>query len=70
MSDKLKEFLKEGSACIFESCNISLENTPTLHAIILALFMYTCSDSAMPHLSCAAIGVCLLHSAASSVLLT
>ena len=30
----------------------SLENKPTSHTVSLALFMYTCSDSAMPLLSC------------------
>ena len=36
---------------IFESCDISLENTPTSHAVSPALFMY--SDSTMLILSCA-----------------
>ena len=42
------------SKCIFESYDISLKNTPTLHAVSLALFMYACSDSAML-LSCACL---------------
>ena len=29
-------------------CDISLENTPTSHAVSLALFMYKCIDSSMP----------------------
>ena len=32
---------------IFESYDISLENTSTSHAVSLALVMYACSDSAM-----------------------
>ena len=53
MGDELKELLKEGVG------DISLENiptsqteiSPTPHAVILALFMYACSDSAMSLLS-------------------
>ena len=65
--------LEEGDGHIFESCDISLENTPTSHAVSLALVICTCSDSAMPLLSCACLrnnsnGACL-PSAASSVLL-
>ena len=33
--------LKAGAERIFESCDISLENMPTLHAASLALFMHT-----------------------------
>ena len=38
---------------IFQSCDISLENTPTSHTVSLALVtcMGACSDSAMPLLS-------------------
>ena len=39
--------------CIFKSCDISLENTPTSNTVSLALFLYLCSDL----LSCA----CLLN---------
>ena len=53
MGDELKELLKEGGGDIFESCDISLENMPTSHAVSVALVIYTCSDSAMPLLSCA-----------------
>ena len=48
MSDKLKWVLKEGGGCIFESCDISLENKPTSHAVSVALVICACSDSAMP----------------------
>ena len=37
MGDELKWILKEGGGCIFESCDISLKNTPTSHAVSLAL---------------------------------
>ena len=37
--------LQIGVGRIIESCDI--ENTCTSHAVSLALFMYTCSDSAM-----------------------
>ena len=47
MGDELKELFKEGGGCIFESCDISLINTPTSHAVSLPIFMYACSDSAM-----------------------
>ena len=57
MGDELKWLLKEGGGRIFESCDISLENTPTTHAVSLALVICACSDSAMPLLSCA----CLLN---------
>ena len=33
---------------IFESCDISFKNTPSSYAVRLALFMYECSDSAIP----------------------
>ena len=53
MGNELKWILKKGDGRIFESCDISLKNTPTSpHAVSLALFMYTYSDSAMPLLSC------------------
>ena len=52
MGDELQWLLKEGGGCIFESCDISLENMPTSHAVSLALVVCTCSDSAMPLLSC------------------
>ena len=41
----------EGGRYIFKSCDISLENTLTSHAVSLALFVCACSDSAMPFLS-------------------
>ena len=37
MGDELKWLQIEGGGCIFKSCNISLENTPTSHAVSLAL---------------------------------
>ena len=57
-------WLLKGDGRIFESCDISLENTPTSHAVSLALVICTCSDSAMPLLSCACLhnnisGTCL-----------
>ena len=48
MGDELKWLLKEGGGRIFESCDISLENMPTSHAVSLACVICTCSDSAMP----------------------
>ena len=65
MGNELKWLSKEGGGgSTFESCDISLENTPTSHAVSLALAMYECSDSAMPlfHALAYAItvnGVCL-----------
>ena len=62
MGDELKELLKKGGECIFKSCDISLKNTPTLHAVSLPIFMYACSDSAMllfVPLLLTANGVCL-----------
>ena len=64
MGDELKWLLKEGGGRIFESCDISLENTPTSHAGSLALVTCACSDSSMPLLSWLAYaitanGVCL-----------
>ena len=64
MGDKLKWFLKEGGGYIFESCDISLENMPTSHAVSVALVICTCSGSAMPLLSCTCLcnnsnGACL-----------
>ena len=53
MSDGFKWLLKTGGGGIFESHDISLETTPNSHAVSLALFVYACSDSAMPLLSCA-----------------
>ena len=55
MGDELKWLLKEGGGRIFESCDISLENTLTSHAVSLALVICTWSDSAMPLLSCACL---------------
>ena len=55
MGDELKWVLKEGGGRIFESCDISLENTPTSHAVSLARIICACSDSAMPLLSCACL---------------
>ena len=49
--DELQWLLKEGGGLIFESCDISLENMPTSHAVSLALVICACSDSAMPLLS-------------------
>ena len=50
---------------IFESCDICLENTPTSHAVSLALFVYACSDSALLSLSCACLSeahrTCILN---------
>ena len=57
------KLIKKGVGVFFESCGISLENTPTSHAVSLALAMYTCSSFAMPLLSC----TCLLHATANSV---
>ena len=39
---------KEGGACIFESYDVCLKNTPASHTISMAVFVCTCSDSAMP----------------------
>ena len=44
MGDELKWLLKEGGGRTFESCDISLENTPTPHTVL-----FVCSDSAMPY---------------------
>ena len=62
----LSDSSKERDGSIFKSCDISLKNTPTSHAVGLGLFMYPCSDSAMPlchALACAVTenGVCLLN---------
>ena len=46
---------QRGGGCIFESCNISLENTPTSHTASLTQLMYTCCDFAMPLLSSACL---------------
>ena len=53
MGNELMWLLNEGGERIFESCDISLENMPTSHAVSLrlALVIWACSDSAMPHLS-------------------
>ena len=37
MGDELKWLLKEGGGHIFKSCDISLKNMPTSHAVSLAL---------------------------------
>ena len=50
----IKWLLKEGDGHIFESYDISFQNTPTSHAVSLALFMYACIDSAM-FLSCSCL---------------
>ena len=34
MGNKLKWLPKEGGGCIFESCDISLENMPTSHQLV------------------------------------
>ena len=61
MGNELKMAPQKRSGQIFE-------NVPTSHAVSLALFMYACSDSAIPLLSCACLwlpyaitanGVCL-----------
>ena len=53
MGDELRW---QGGERIFESCDISLEKTPTSHGVYsLALVMYACSDSAMLLLSCACL---------------
>ena len=57
MGDELKWLLKEGGGCIFENCDISLENTPTSHAVSLALFVWACSDSAICLLSALAYAI-------------
>ena len=47
---------KRGGGCIFESCDISLENMPMQsHTVSPALVICTCSDFAMPLLSCACL---------------
>ena len=52
---KQANWIEQKDGCIFESCDISLGNMPTSHAVSLALGMYSCSDSAMPPLSCACL---------------
>ena len=52
MGNELKWLPKKWDGCIFESCDIFLENTPTSHAVSLGLLTCTCSDSSMPLLSC------------------
>ena len=56
---------REVNGGIFESCDICLENTPTSHAVSLALFVYACSDSALLSLSCACLSeahsICILN---------
>ena len=64
MGDELKWLGKEGGGRIFESCDISLENTPISHAVSIALVICTCSDSPMSLLSCTCLcnnsnGACL-----------
>ena len=46
MVDELKWLLKGGH--IFESCDISLENTATSHTVSLAVVICACSDYTMP----------------------
>ena len=43
---------KKGCVGVFSSCDISLKNTPTSHAVGLALVICACRDSAKPLLSC------------------
>ena len=74
MGDELKWLLKEGDGRIFESCDISLENTPISHAvslfahvvILLCLFCH-----ALAYAITAMVHVCLrgAGAASSSVLL-
>ena len=52
MGNELKWLPKEQDGCIFASCDIFLENTPTSDAVSLALLTCTCSHSSMPLLSC------------------
>ena len=65
VGDELKWLLNEGGGCTFESCDISLGNTPTSHAVIsLAPVICACSDFSVPfcHERAYAItanGVCL-----------
>ena len=42
MGNEHKWLLKEGGRRIFENCDISLKNTPTSHAVSLALVMFAC----------------------------
>ena len=48
---ELKCLLKEVVGVFLTAVDISLENTPTSHAVSLALVIYACSDSAMLLLS-------------------
>ena len=45
--DDERLFKKRGGGCIFESYDVCLKNTPASHTISLAVFVCTCSDSAM-----------------------
>ena len=47
MGDKLKELLKK-EVGIFSRDVMFLKNTPTSHAVSLALFMYTFSSAMLP----------------------
>ena len=38
---------QKGVWAYFNSCDISLKNTPTSHTVSLALIAYVCSDSAI-----------------------
>ena len=58
MGNELKSLLKEGGVHISKVVNF-LKNTPTSHAVSLALVMCACSDSAMPLLSFTCLCVCL-----------
>ena len=66
MGDEFKELLKKVGGFIFKSCDISLKNMPTLHAVSLPIFMHACNDSAIYASFCSTIayemtanGVCL-----------
>ena len=67
MGGELKWLLKEGGGGIFESCDISLKNTPTSPhmQLVWPFFFYcACCDPAMPLLSCTCLrnnsnGACL-----------
>ena len=43
----LRYFFKEGGGHIFKGCVIFLKNMPTSQVVSLALYMYTCGDSAI-----------------------
>ena len=72
MGNKGMWLSKDRGGCIFESCDISLENMPTSHAVSLALLMYPCSDFAMPLLLCTCLcnnSSCLVSPSPLQVLL-